>query len=225
MDRERFAACIFDFDGVIIDSEPLHAEAKRITLEHFQIPYAPTLFSDFKGRTDKDFFDFVAGGLAPGGFSAAELDAYKRLEYQRLFADVPLVPGVLDFIHAARAAYGKIGLASSATGRDFSLALQKYGIRDWFDVMVTGDDTTRHKPHPEPYLKAMSALGVTAAETLVIEDSPNGIRSARQAGCRIAALTTTFGAAELVAVSADLVGDSFVELGRLLGIFEHKEKK
>jgi beta-phosphoglucomutase len=218
MDKPNYAACIFDFDGVIIDSEPLHAQAKRLTLEHFDIPYAPGLFLDYKGRTDRDFFTHVAEQLAGGRAGFAELDAYKREEYLRLFEDVPLVPGVLDFIRAARQEYPKLGLATSTTGRDFSLAAQKYRLDGWFDAIVTGADTVQHKPHPEPYLKAMALLRVGAQETLVIEDSPNGIRSARAAGCRVAALTIGFGAEVLSAAGADMLAGSFGELARALGI-------
>jgi beta-phosphoglucomutase len=184
MQKYNFAACIFDFDGIIIDSEPLHAEAKRATLEHFRIPYPARLFSDFEWHTDLDFFEHVADQLSGGSVSAAEMDAYKRLEYLRLFETVALVPGVVDFIKIARRKYKKIALATSATGRDFSLAVSKYHIDRWFDIIVTGEDTMRHKPHPEPYHKAMAALQVNADETLAIEDSPNGVASAKAAGCK-----------------------------------------
>ena len=218
MNTYTFAACIFDFDGVIIDSEPLHAEAKRNTLEHFSIPYPADLFDRFKGRTDRAFFDYVAGQLAHGQTDSLELEAYKRQDYLRLFEDVPLVPGVQAFLRAARSRYKKIGLATSATGRDFSLAAQKYGLEDWFDVIVTGADTSEHKPHPEPYLKAIAGLQVAASQTLAIEDSPNGIQSAKAAGCTVAALTTSFGAAELSAAGAELLADSFDSLAHMLGI-------
>ena len=70
----RWKACIFDFDGVIIDSEPLHAEAKRVTLNHFLIPHSDGLFAEFKGRPDSAFFQHVAAELAAGrkGIRAAK---------------------------------------------------------------------------------------------------------------------------------------------------------
>jgi beta-phosphoglucomutase len=215
---QNFAALIFDFDGVIIDSEPLHAEAKRLTLEHFQIPYPPGLFSNFKGRTDADFFYYVASELAQGSASESELDGFKRQQYLVLFEEVKLVPGVLDFIKTARRKFARIGLASSATLRDFSLAMHKYPLESWFDVIITGEDTLRHKPHPEPYLKALAALRVSAADSLVIEDSPNGILSAKSACCTVIAITTTFSAAQLSAAGADFVVPSFAGLEQALGL-------
>jgi beta-phosphoglucomutase len=216
MDKNDFQACIFDFDGVIIDSEPLHARAKQTTLDNFRVEYPPALFADFKGRPDKVFFEFVADNLVSGVTTAVEMDAYKRQVYLKLFEDVPLVTGAREFLPLARQAFKKLGLATSATPRDFSLAEKKYQLRDWFDVIVTGGDTTRHKPDPEPYLKAMSMLGVTGAETLAIEDSPNGILSAKSAKCTVAAITTAFEPNELRMAGADMVVSSFAELAQEL---------
>lgn len=218
MNRQNFQACIFDFDGVIIDSEPLHAQAKQATLDNFQIEYPPTLFTDTKGQTDKLFFEFVAKSLAGENATAGEMDAFKRQVYLTLFENVTLVTGVWEFLPHARYTFRKLGLATSATVRDFSLAAQKYQLRPWFDIILTSEDTARHKPDPEPYLKAMAMLGVTASDTLVIEDSPNGIRAAKSANCTVAAITTTFESNELRLAGADMIVASFAELERELGI-------
>jgi len=146
------------------------------------------------------------------------MDAYKRQVYLKLFEDVPLVTGVREFLSFARRTFNKLGLATSAIPRDFSLAVQKYQLQSWFDVIVTGGDTTRHKPDPEPYLKAMSMLGVTGSETLVIEDSPNGIRSAKSADCTVVAITTAFQPNELSLAGANMVVASFAEIERELGM-------
>jgi beta-phosphoglucomutase len=207
-----FQAYIFDFDGVVVDSEPLHAIAKRNTLDRFLIQYPPTLMADFKGRTDIDFFAYVSRELALGKVSPGELGAYKQGEYIKLFEDVPLVPGIQEFIRFSRKQRKQLGLATSATGRDFSLAAEKYQLQTWFDVIITGYDTKKHKPDPEPYLKAISKLSVLADNVMVIEDSPNGIRSARSANCTIVAITTSFTSDELYLAGADLVVKSFHEL-------------
>ena len=102
MATNRFHACIFDFDGVIIDSEPLHAQAKQATLDSFQIQYPSTIFTDTKGSTDKIFFEFVAKTLAGENATAEEMDAFKRQFYLKLFETVPLVTGIQEFLPSAR---------------------------------------------------------------------------------------------------------------------------
>lgn len=221
MSHPEYQVCLFDFDGVIIDSEPLHAEAKRVTLNHFLIPHPDKLFADFKGRPDSAFFQYVATELANGRATAKEMGSYKEKVYSHLFDDVPLVSGALDFLAIARKSFQKLGLATSATRHDFQLGARKYQLETWFDAIVTGDDTRKHKPDPEPYLKAMEALGVTSAAGLVIEDSPNGIRAAKAAQCRVVGLTTTFPARELGSAGADWVVSSYDELIQTLELASH----
>jgi beta-phosphoglucomutase len=216
--KPNFQACIFDLDGVIIDSEPLHERAKQTTLDNFDIKYPSTLFANFKGRTDKAFFEFVVNNLAGVNATAEDLDTYKRKIYLKLFNNVPLVTGIQDFLPLARRTFKKLGVATSATPKDFSLAAQKYELQQWFDVIVTGEDTMRYKPDPEPYLKAMEILAVGGAETLVIEDSPNGIQSAKSANCTVAAVTTAFERNELRLAGAVMVVESFAELEQELGM-------
>jgi beta-phosphoglucomutase len=214
--KNGFQTCIFDFDGVIVDSEPLHAMAKQNTLDNFQIKYPSTLFAEFKGRTDRDFFEYVSQELAEGKATFEEMDTYKRQVYLKLFESVPLMQGIQDFVSFARKRFNKLGLATSATARDFSLAAQRYPLQTWFDVIITGSDTVRHKPDPEPYLRAMSMLSVTGYETLVIEDSPNGIKSAKAANCTVVAITTSFKAGELRQAGADMIVASFSEIEQQL---------
>src|SRR6478735_647805 len=135
MNHIDYQACLFDFDGVIIDSEALHAKAKRITLNHFIIPHSEGLFADFKGRPDSAFFQHVATELAPGSKTAGEMQSYKQAAYVRLFEDVPLVPGVLEFLALARATFPKLALVTSATGHDFELGASKYQLAKWFDAI------------------------------------------------------------------------------------------
>lgn len=189
-----------------------------MTLEHYAIAYLERLFADFKGRSDCDLFAYVSKELAQDTVSPATLDSYKRDAYLGLFAGVELVPGIEHFVGAARSKFGKLGLATSANRRDFGLAADRYQLRAWFDVIVTAEDTEQHKPHPAPYLKALSRLHADAADALVVEDSPNGIRAAKSAGCMVAGLTTAFAPEELRAAGADLVAGSFAELQQALGI-------
>jgi HAD superfamily hydrolase (TIGR01509 family) len=192
---------ILDFDGVIVDSEPAHAAAKRLVLERHGIPFGETMFDAWKGRTDVDFFAHVAGELAPGADAAVLLDA-KRVAYREVFEAVTLVDGIEAFLAAARVAFPSLGVATSATVEDVGLVVERFGLRRWFDAIVTSADTSRHKPDPDPYLVALARLGLRAGDALAIEDSPNGIRSARAAGLAVVGLAGAFDAETLHAAGA-----------------------
>jgi beta-phosphoglucomutase len=211
-----FQAVIFDLDGVIINSEELHARAKRRTLDRFDIQYPESIFNDFKGRPDLDFWSFVVHELTRDTFSVSCLDGYKRIVYISLADEISLIPGVMEFLTKVRAAFPRLALVSSATLPDFTVADQKFNIRPWFDQVVLGEDTDLHKPNPDPYLMALSRLGTKAPAVIVIEDSPNGVRSAKAAGCYVMGIATGFTTSELLTAGADQVAHTFEGLAHLI---------
>jgi beta-phosphoglucomutase len=108
--RTKFQAIIFDLDGVIINSEELHARAKRMTLNRFDIPYPENIFNDFKGRPDLDFWSYVVRQLTGDTFSVACLDGYKRIVYISMADELSLIPGVMEFIQLVRKKFSLMGL-------------------------------------------------------------------------------------------------------------------
>lgn len=207
---------LFDLDGVIIHSENLHARAKKTTLEHYGIPYPEWLFDAYKGSPDLTFWQYVAGNLSGGRFTADELDAYKRKVYFGLVKEIEAISGVFEFLEWARGHFLKLGLVSSATGADLDLSDQKFGIRRWFDLVVLGEDTVRHKPYPDPYAKALALLDVKGGSVMVIEDSPNGIKAAKGAGCYVTGITTGFDKDVLLDAGADAIAGTFDEIRSML---------
>jgi len=212
----EFQAILFDLDGVIVLSEDLHARAKQVTLEKYGIAYPDSLFKDFKGRPDLVFWNYVSEKLAYGRFSVDELDSHKRSIFLSISDEMTTVPGALDFIAKARESFPHMALVSSATEPDLMVSEKRFGLLKWFDVVQLGEDTLHHKPHPEPYLKALCKLGVPASRAVVIEDSPNGIRSACAAGCKVIGITTGFTAAELMEAGAEVVATDFREIAKLI---------
>jgi beta-phosphoglucomutase len=212
----RFKAIIFDLDGVIINSEELHAKAKKIILNRFGIEYPAGIFNDFKGRPDLAFWEHVSVVLSKGKYKTVELDAAKRKVFFSLFSDLHPVPGALDFVNKARSMFGSTALVTSAANADLMASEEKFGLKKWFDVIQTGDDTQNHKPHPEPYQKALEKLHVKPSDTVVIEDSPNGVNAAKAAGCFVLGITTGFSGTELAEAGADGVFESFDAITRFL---------
>ena len=205
-----------DLDGVIIDSETLHARAKRETLNHFGIAHPETIFADFRGRPDTAFFSYVADELCRGRYTAHDLNEFKWSHYSTIADQVELIPGVDRFIQTCRERYDKIVLVTSARWRDVEIADRRLHFKSWFDEIVHGDHTEHHKPHPEPYLLAAQKTGIPATDLMVVEDAPNGIRAAVAAGCRVVGITTSFAEAVLLEAGAHCVGNNYAEVSRML---------
>jgi beta-phosphoglucomutase-like phosphatase (HAD superfamily) len=109
----------------------------------------------------------------------------------------------------------KTVMVSSTSAYTFGLIDKYFNITHLFDLLVTEKDTVNHKPHPEPYLKALETLPASLEGTIVIEDSPNGILSAKRAGCKVFALATSFKPEKLT--EADSVFGSYAELSKEFG--------
>jgi HAD superfamily hydrolase (TIGR01509 family) len=129
-----------------------------------------------------------------------------------------LIPGSREFIQKAHEKGLKLGLTTSALLENQQRAFDMFDLWPFFSTIVTGQDIVHGKPHPEPYLKTAEKLGVAPANALVIEDSVHGVRSGKAAGCRVAAITTSFPRERLLEVEADYVVDSYAELNSLLGL-------
>jgi beta-phosphoglucomutase len=213
---ETYSGCIFDFDGVIVDSEPVHAEAKQITLNHFKIKYPETIFSDFKGRPDSVFFNYVSKHLTGDLQAEHELHSFKNKVYLDLFNNVKLIDGIVPFLELCRFKFSTLAMATSATVNDLNLVFNKYELKKYFDVIVTGEDTVRHKPDPEPFLQALAAAGKTSSELFIIEDSPNGIIAGKAAGCFVAGITTSFDKNVLKKAGADIIVNDFMGMAEKL---------
>jgi len=211
-------AVFFDFDGVVIDSEPLHAKAKKLVLEKFKISYSSAIFDDFKGRTDKVFFDFVSQKLDQGNNSSDFLQNTKKLLFEGIINELKLVEGFLPFLGKVKERSMRTALVSSTSLYSLGLVDRLYNISGLFDLLITEVDTEFHKPDPAPYLKALEKLSLTRHDSIVIEDSPNGIISAKKAGCFVYGLTTSFQSHTLREAGADQIVESFSELIKILNL-------
>lgn len=204
---------LFDMDGVLIDSEPVHEEAIVALSGELGDPIGDkTLLFSFKGAPEKNmasrFLEFY-----PGTALSIEDIIRRKVEiFADLFGSVRLVEGALEFVKASHASGRKHGLTTSATRATQQMAFETFGFGPYFDTIVTGQDIHRGKPDPEPYLLTADRLGLAPSGCVVIEDSVNGILSGKAAGCVVIALTTTFPREDLVAAGADFLIDSFSEI-------------
>lgn len=215
---ERFQAVIFDLDGVLIDSEPLHAEAKRRTFEALGLDVPDEAVTGFRGQTDEAVLAEVLRRHGRPGVRLHALIAAKNAAYESLLERLDLIHGAAEFVTLLAGLGMRLALATSATRRNQELAFARFGLSTWFEIVTTAADVPHPKPHPDPYTVTTTLLGLSPARCLVIEDSINGVLSARAAGCPVAAITTSFSSADLQQAGADLVVPGYADLRVRLGL-------
>lgn len=178
--RKPYQALIFDCDGTLTDSMPVHYVAWRRTMDRYGIHFAEERFYAMGGMPSGKIVEVLAAeqGRAVDASIAAQEKEEAFLELIHLLE--PIVP----VVEVVRAFQGKLPLAVASGGYRSIIAqqLQRIGCGDCFDVLVTAEDTTRHKPEPDVFLKAAELLGVAPRECLVYEDSDLGLRAAAAAG-------------------------------------------
>lgn len=202
-------AVIFDMDGVIIDSEPLHEEAQRIVFATYRLTVPPSVFEDYKGMIEEDVFAHIVQTYADAPLDPADLVAEKHRVYGMLMDRLQLVDGVRPFIEQLKRCGFPLGLTTSAIRRDQQRAFDLFDLHPFFDAIVTAEDVTRPKPAPEPYLTTAQRLGKAPSACLVVEDAINGVVSARRAGCSVAGLATSFSTEQLLEAGAHYAADTF----------------
>jgi len=211
-------AVIFDMDGVLVNSEPLHEKAQRIVFDRYQLTVPASFFSAFKGQTEEDVFNHVVATNPGRALNAAELVALKHSVYRDLMEDLQPIDGALPFLNRLAQAGYPLALTTSATRRDQQRTFELFSLHPFFNTVVTADDVTHPKPNPEPYVTTAQRLGVAPEHCLVIEDSTHGIRAARSAGCRVAGLATTFSTELLMQAGAHLAVEHFEALAQHLNL-------
>jgi len=183
-------ALILDMDGVLIDSNPLHAHAWRVYLLQYGIS-ADSILERMHGKRN----DQIVRNLFGEQLSDAEVFAHGAAK-ERLYRDLMrpelekhLLPGLVPFLERHR--HLPLGVASNAEPANIDFVLDEGNLRQYFAVAVAGDRVTHPKPHPEIYLLAAKLLGVAPADCVIFEDSPTGIEAAQAAGARVVAVEST----------------------------------
>ncbi|KAB1916214.1 HAD-IA family hydrolase [Micromonospora noduli] len=175
-----FAAYLFDCDGTIVDSMPLHYLAWQRALEEWGCEFPEDLFYAWGGRPTADIIVALneQQGLA---MPVAAVVERRESYYQELLPQLAAVPEVLAHIHDAHRRV-PFAVVSGSTRASVTASLEALGLLDRFDVLVCADDYTRAKPDPEAFLLAAEQLGVPPESCLVFEDTDLGIQAATAAG-------------------------------------------
>jgi len=198
---DTLAAIIFDFDGVIADTEPLHFAGFRQTLAEIGISLTESdYYAHYLGYDDRGcFIAALAAHKRPTDPSAlAQLMQRKAHAYLKSVKDhLVIFPGVREFVRDASAAY-PLAIASGALRHEIEFILEQAGLRKEFLHITGAEDVTRGKPDPQPFLHALDALNrqrqdqtIAPGSCLVVEDSIPGLRAAKTAGMKVLAVANT----------------------------------
>lgn len=200
-------AVIFDFDGVIVDTEPLHFAAFEKTLEPLGLHFTWQEYVDiYIGFDDRDAFRhaFSSRGETLDQQTLHRLIEQKAAYFQEIIqSGITAYPGVVDLISRLHTHKFPLAICSGALRADIDPILAMLGISDYFDVIVTADDVAASKPDPECYQLAFRRLhaahrnSFSQQGTIAIEDTPAGISAAKAAGLLVCAVTNSYPADRL----------------------------
>lgn len=177
-------AVLFDMDGVIVDTEPLHRKAYYKTFNDLGINVSEELYSTFTGASTQKVFETIINNFGLKN-SADELMIIKRAAFKDYFyndSEFDLVSGVRNLIQHYHENNIKLVLASSATRTTIDMVFEKFNLEKYFMGKISGADLKESKPHPEIFLLAAQIADEPIENCMVIEDSTNGILAAHHAG-------------------------------------------
>jgi putative hydrolase of the HAD superfamily len=174
-------AVIFDFDGLIVDTESIWYEVYKETVLEYGVELALEEFAKIIGTTDEVLYSYLQAH-ATKPFTRDEIENAAHDLYKTKIDTLTLREGVEHYLKEAKELGLKIGLASSSSRAWVTSYLDKYEILNYFEVIKTKDDVAKVKPDPELYVQALHGLGVTPEEAIAFEDSVNGSTAAIKAG-------------------------------------------
>lgn len=205
-------ALVFDFDGLILDTETPEFVAWQEVFAQHGLSLVAADWAHVIGSLDHGWDAATEITRATGqAVDRDELRGRWRERHSELLAKETLRPGVAELIRLARTRGFGLAVASSSKRWWVQGHLERLGIFESFDAVATGDEVEHTKPDPAVYSLAVGRLGVPAAACLALEDSPNGIRAAQAAGLRCVAVPNDV-SRNLDVSAADLVLDSLAEL-------------
>ncbi|WP_144282319.1 HAD family hydrolase [Chryseobacterium echinoideorum] len=176
-------AVLFDMDGVIVDTEPLHRKAYFKTFDQLEVNVSEKLYTSFTGASTKRVCETLISEFDLS-HSHEDIAAIKRSHFKDYFyndEEFDLIPGVRQLIKHYHENGITLILASSATMTTINMVFEKFGLEKYFSGKISGADLKESKPHPEIFMKAAEMANQSIENCMVIEDSTNGILAAKRA--------------------------------------------
>lgn len=204
-------AVIFDLDGTLIDNNAYHIEAFKAFYDKIGKQFSVEEYKQhINGRMNREIFDYVFNTKLTPEQSEAYTNEKEEL-YRELYAPhIKPIKGLIDFLNELESAGIPKAIATSGIVPNINFMFEHVPIRDYFLSVIDSTQITNGKPHPEIFLKAAASVHKTPADCVAFEDSMAGIRSAKAAGLKVIALTTTHDAKDLQ--QADLIIKDYTEI-------------
>lgn len=174
---------IFDMDGVIMDSEPIHYKVEKAILGNFNEPFELQDHARFVGQTTRDLWKTLCEerNLSQSFEVLALLDNADYMEELKS-GEIAPIDGVVDLIKGLQSQEVPMVVASSAIRQNIEVVIDRLDIKQFFEGYVSGQDVEKTKPNPDIFLKAADLIKVEPAKCLVIEDAKHGVEAAKAAG-------------------------------------------
>lgn len=184
-------AILFDFDGVIADTLTYHVQAWQKVFDEYKVEISPEDVFLLEGRMAEDICKLLAEkkGLSLDHATIKQITKQKRAIYNQI-TKATVYPSIKTLLEYLKTKFVKKALVTGSIIKNILPVVGKDFLEN-FDVIITGDQVTHNKPHPEPYLTAAEKLAVKPDECIVIENAPSGITAAKQAGMYCIAVKTT----------------------------------
>ncbi|MPZ94584.1 MAG: HAD-IA family hydrolase [Propionibacteriales bacterium] len=202
------AAVVFDFDGLLMDTETTSLQSWRYEWAQWGLSLdVASFFVDHGGDITEQRYGELADAVG-SGFDRVRSHARRTAYRERLHRELDLAEGLRDWIEEARASRLRLAVASSSPTDWVIGHLRRAAVSDVFEVYACGDEVDAHKPAPDVYELALRRLGVTGDQAVAVEDTPHGVAAAKAAGLRTIAIPNPFAdhsrfdAADLVLRSA-----------------------
>ena len=177
-------AVIFDMDGVIVDSEPIHNEAEKKSLSKYELDITTEEMESYTGATAKFMYEDLIRKYNIDTTFEKIFDEKEEILYRLFEGNLFPIKGILELIKGIKEKKIKLGLASSSHRKFINFILEKLEFKDFFETVVGAEDITYSKPNPEIFLKSTMLLNVKPNECVVIEDAKLGVEAAKNAGMK-----------------------------------------
>jgi beta-phosphoglucomutase len=210
-----YKACLFDLDGVLVDTAIYHFKAWRMLGENFGYQLTEEQNEQLKGVSRVESLNRI---LAWASFSATEEQKETWLKekndnYLSLISGMnptEILPGVVDFLSQIKADGYKIGLGSAS--KNAEIILEKTELMPWFDLIIDGNKVSKSKPDPEVFLKGAEGLGLLPHECIVFEDAQAGVEAAKSGGMKVIGIGEASVLKEADKVISNFVGINSADL-------------